>query len=102
MSPRARRSGSVRKLSAAIACSIVRIAGSGSYSTVHARGAAPRGLERLGEHPGHRLAVEHHLGGKQRLVVAVRAGVAFARHIGAGQHRDDARLVERRRRVERA
>ena len=43
----------------------------------------------------------HHLVGKQRLVVAVGAGIAFAGHVGGGEGRDDAGLVERGRGIER-
>ena len=54
MSPLDRCSGSVRKLPASIACSIVRIAGSGWYSARRGPRRA-RGLERLAQHPRHGL-----------------------------------------------
>ena len=52
----------------------------------HTCGALPRGLDSVAEHPRDRLMVIHHFGGKQRLVVAARARVAFARHIRIGQN----------------
>ncbi len=50
-----------------------------------ARGATPRGLHRVGQHPRDRLLVKHHLGRKQRLVMAVRPAVAFTGHVGLRQ-----------------
>ena len=49
--------------------------------------AAPesRGFQRFAQHPRDRLAMIQDLGGKQRLVVTVGAGVAFAGHIVAGE-----------------
>ena len=67
----------------------------------HVAAPALRGFQRLAEHPGDGLAVEHHLGGEERLVVAVGAGVAFAGDVGRGEDGDDAGLGERRGGVER-
>ena len=59
-----------------------------------------RGLERLGQHPGDRLPVKHHLVRKERLVVARAAGVAFAWHIVSREHVHHAGFGERRRDVD--
>ena len=80
MSPRVMRNGPGEVgCPAAIASSMVRIAGSASYSATTRAGAALRGVERLGQHPRDGLVVEHHLARKQRLVVPGRAGVALTR-----------------------
>jgi hypothetical protein len=68
---------------------------------LHALGSLSCGVERAAQHPRNRLVEVHHLAGKHRFVVPVRAGVAFARHVGAGQDRDHIGLVECGRRVER-
>jgi len=51
------------------------------------------GLDRLGQDPAHRVAVEHDLGGKERFVV-LDAGVVDARDVGGGEHPDNARHAE--------
>ena len=48
----------------------------------HPGGAPLCGVERVGQDPRNRLPVKHDLARKQRLVVAIRAAVAFARHVG--------------------
>ena len=67
----------------------------------HARCPAPRSLQRLRQHPRDRLLVVHHLGGKQRLVMARDARLVFARHIRGGEGGGHAGFGERRRGVER-
>ncbi len=63
------------------------------------RGPEPGGLQRLPEHPGHRVPVVADLGREQRLVV-LDARVVDAGHVRGGEHPDHPRHVERRRRVE--
>ena len=48
----------------------------------------PGRLQRLGEHPRHRVPDVHHLVGEQRLV-ALDPGVVDARHVGGGEHAHD-------------
>jgi hypothetical protein len=62
---------------------------------LHRSGAEPGGLEALAEHPAHGVAVEHRLGGEERLVLP-HAGVVDARHVGGGEHAHHARQRERR------
>ena len=52
-------------------------------------GALPGRVGGLAEHPADRVAVEHDLVGKQRLVVLL-TGVVEPRHVGGGQHLDHA------------
>ena len=59
--------------------------------------ALPGRLQRLAQHPGHGVAVEHDLGREQRLVVLL-PGVVEPGHIGGGQHPDHAGHGGRRRR----
>ena len=51
--------------------------------------ALPGRLQRLAQHPGHGVAVEHDLGREQRLVVLL-PGVVEPGHVGGGQHPDHA------------
>jgi hypothetical protein len=51
--------------------------------------AEPGGLDRLGEHPADGVAVEHDLGGEERLVV-LDPGVVDARDVGGGEDPDHA------------
>ena len=52
-------------------------------------GAEPRGFDRVAQHPRNRLVIEQHFGRKKRLIVTVRAAVAFAGHVALGEHGDD-------------
>ena len=63
-SPSASRNGPERKLPAAIASSMVRIAGSGSILDANTLGSQARGLESFSQDPGDGLLVIHHLGRK--------------------------------------
>ncbi len=59
------------------------------------RGAEPGRLDRLAEHPAHRVAVEHDLGREQRLVV-LDARVVDAGDVGRGEHPHDTGHRQRR------
>ena len=87
------------KLSASIASTTVRIAGSGSYVDLDRQRPAAGGLEGLAEHPADRVAVVPDLVGEQRLVV-LDAGVVDAGDVLLREHPDDAGDVVRRARVE--
>ena len=63
------------------------------YSALALSAAAERAASRVSPSThAMGLAVEHHDLGEERLVMAVRAGIAFARDVGGGQHGGDARL----------
>ncbi len=66
----------------------------------HAGSTATGPLQRVGEGPGDRLSVEHHLGGKQRLVVACRSRIPLTTHIVSREHRQHAGFVRCSRHVE--
>ena len=63
-------------------------------------GAALRRFQRLAEHPRHGLAVIHHLGGKQWLVMTRWTTIGLAWRIARAERRHDARLLERRRGIQ--
>ena len=73
--------------------------GQGLVVDLDGEGAEAGGLERLAQHPADGVADEHHLVGEERLVV-LDPGVVDARHVGGGEHADDAVHGQCGRRVE--
>ena len=67
---------------------------------IHARGAALRRVQGLPQHPRDRLPMIHHLRGKQRLIAAIGARIAVARHVGRAQRGRHARCGQRRRYIQ--
>ena len=61
---------------------------------LHGGGAEPCRLERLRQHPAHRVPDEHHLAREERLVV-LDPGVVDPRHVRGGEHADHAVDLER-------
>jgi len=62
---------------------------------LHAGCAFHRGLQRLAQHPRHRLPMVENFIREERLIMPIGTGVALARHVAPGQRRDYSGVLER-------